>query len=177
MKYTWITNGKTGFVFCSQPMPSVHSTRTCELYLCLKGQCKEVFCFMFFPWIIFPQAPANNIRVISNFFYKFSEIIASQGAPPVSTTPVAMMGYSRAWGKLFHEKTWSRKSRVTVPLSSHAIAEFPPAGNIKLDRLCWFCRRPNLATVHLLMVSQDEELARRDPVDRRLQSFRQCLVV
>jgi hypothetical protein len=37
--------------------------------------------------IIFPQAPENNIRVISIFF-KFAEIFASQGAPPVSTTQV-----------------------------------------------------------------------------------------
>jgi len=31
----------------------------------------------------------NNIRIISNFFRKFAEIFASQGAPPVSTTPAA----------------------------------------------------------------------------------------
>jgi hypothetical protein len=29
------------------------------------------------------------IRVISNFFRKFAEIFASQGAPPVLTTPMA----------------------------------------------------------------------------------------
>jgi len=34
----------------------------------LKGQCHEIFCFGFFSWITFPQAPENNIRVISNFF-------------------------------------------------------------------------------------------------------------
>jgi hypothetical protein len=34
----------------------------------------------------FPQAPDNNIRVISNFLQKFSEIFISQSAPPVSTT-------------------------------------------------------------------------------------------
>jgi hypothetical protein len=39
--------------------------------------------------VTFPQAPENNIRVISNFFRKFGEIFASQGAPPVSTTAVA----------------------------------------------------------------------------------------
>ncbi len=33
----------------------------------LKGQCHEIFCFRFFSWITFPQAPKNNIRVISNF--------------------------------------------------------------------------------------------------------------
>ncbi len=34
----------------------------------LKGQCHEIFCFRFFSWINFPQAPDNNIRIISNFF-------------------------------------------------------------------------------------------------------------
>ncbi len=29
---------------------------------------REIFCFRFFSWLIFPQAPENNIRVISNFF-------------------------------------------------------------------------------------------------------------
>ncbi len=34
----------------------------------LKGQCHEIFCFRFFSWITFPQAPDNNIRFISIFF-------------------------------------------------------------------------------------------------------------
>ncbi len=34
----------------------------------LKGQCHEIFCFRFFSWIIFPQVPEKNIRVISIFF-------------------------------------------------------------------------------------------------------------
>ena len=50
----------------------------------LKGQCHEIF-----SWITFPQAPENNIRIISIFFWKFAEIFASQGAPPVSTSPAA----------------------------------------------------------------------------------------
>ncbi len=33
-----------------------------------KGQCHEIFCFRFFSLITFPQAPKNDIRVISNFF-------------------------------------------------------------------------------------------------------------
>ena len=36
--------------------------------LLLKGQCHEIFCFRFFSWIIFPQAPKNSMRFISNFF-------------------------------------------------------------------------------------------------------------
>ncbi len=34
----------------------------------LNGQCHEIFCFRFFSWITFPQAPENNIRVILIFF-------------------------------------------------------------------------------------------------------------
>jgi hypothetical protein len=34
----------------------------------LKEQCHEIFCFWFFSWIIFPRAPENNTRVITNFF-------------------------------------------------------------------------------------------------------------
>ncbi len=34
----------------------------------LKGQGHEIFCFKFFSWITFSEAPENNIRVISNFF-------------------------------------------------------------------------------------------------------------
>ncbi len=54
----------------------------------LKRQCHEIFCFWFFPWISFPPAPEYPIRIVSIFFWKFV-IFPSQGAPPVSTTPVA----------------------------------------------------------------------------------------
>ncbi len=36
--------------------------------LFLKGQCHEIFCFLFFSWISFPQAPDHTIRAVSNFF-------------------------------------------------------------------------------------------------------------
>ncbi len=36
----------------------------------LKGQCHEIFCFWFFSWISFPQAPEYSIKTISNFFEK-----------------------------------------------------------------------------------------------------------
>jgi hypothetical protein len=53
----------------------------------LKGQCHENFCFWFFSSVSFPPAPEYPIRTLSNF-QKFAETFASQGAPPVSTTPV-----------------------------------------------------------------------------------------
>ncbi len=55
----------------------------------LKGQCHEIFCFWFFPWISFPQAPDYTIRAVSIFFWKFVEIFAAQGLPPVSWTLMA----------------------------------------------------------------------------------------
>ncbi len=41
----------------------------------LKGQCHEIFCFRFFSWITFPQAPENNIRIILNFFASSRKIL------------------------------------------------------------------------------------------------------
>ncbi len=43
-------------------------TAKSKIHSSLKGQCHEVFCFRFFSWITFPQAPDTNIRIISNFF-------------------------------------------------------------------------------------------------------------
>ncbi len=54
-----------------------------------KGQCHGTFCFWFFLWINVPPAPEYPIRIVSNFLRKFAEIFASQGSPPVSTTPAA----------------------------------------------------------------------------------------
>jgi hypothetical protein len=34
----------------------------------LKGQCHEIFCFWFFSWSSFPQAPEYTIRAVSNIF-------------------------------------------------------------------------------------------------------------
>jgi hypothetical protein len=56
-----------------------------QLKLALKGQCHEIFCFWFFSWISFPQAPDYTIRDISNFF----ENSRRYSQPPVSVTPVA----------------------------------------------------------------------------------------
>ncbi len=46
------------------------------------GQCHEIFDFCFSP-----QALEYTIRAVSNFFRKFAEIFAAQGAPQVSLTP------------------------------------------------------------------------------------------
>ncbi len=65
----------------------------------LQGQCHEIFCFWFFSWISFPQAPEYTIRAVSNFFEnsrRYSQLKVDhryqrQAAklPPVSTTPAA----------------------------------------------------------------------------------------
>ncbi len=54
----------------------------------LKGQCHEIFCFWFFSWISFPPPKVFHLDRFE-FFRKFAEIFASQGAPPISMTPVA----------------------------------------------------------------------------------------
>jgi hypothetical protein len=53
----------------------------------LKGQCHEIFDFWLFSWISFPQASEYTSTAFSNFFE--NSIFAAQGAPPVSTTPLA----------------------------------------------------------------------------------------
>jgi hypothetical protein len=75
----------------------------------------------------FPPSPRESRF---EFFRKFAEIFASQGAPPVANfatnfvslvdiggKPMVLLVYSGAWGKLiwFIKKTKSRKSRDTVP--------------------------------------------------------------
>ncbi len=67
----------------------------------LKGQCHEIFCCRFFSWIIFPQAPENNVMIILNFFanllrcsqvkvhHRYQRLPAAN-FPPVSTTPVSI---------------------------------------------------------------------------------------
>jgi hypothetical protein len=54
-----------------------------------KGTVPQEFRLQVFIWISFPQAPDYTIRVVYNFFQKFVEIFAAQGAPPVSLTPAA----------------------------------------------------------------------------------------
>jgi hypothetical protein len=69
----------------------VTGTRTCRICTScsLKGQCHEIFDFRFFTWISFPPASDDTIKAVSNFFRKFAEIFAAQGASPVALTPSA----------------------------------------------------------------------------------------
>ncbi len=48
-------------------MQQVYLLQLTPVWVRLKGQCHKIFCFRFFSWITFPQAPENDIRVISNF--------------------------------------------------------------------------------------------------------------
>jgi hypothetical protein len=65
--------------------------------LTFKGTVAQDFWLQVFLWIIFPQAPENNNRVILNFLQKFAEIFASQGAPLVSPTLEAYFTTSNSW--------------------------------------------------------------------------------
>jgi hypothetical protein len=53
----------------------------------LKGQCQEIFCFRFFHESSSPN-PLKQILRSFQIFQKFEFTESSQGAPPVSTTPV-----------------------------------------------------------------------------------------
>ena len=52
----------------------------CPPSVCLKGQCREIFCFMFFYKSSFPK-PLKITLGSFRFFRKFAEIFTSQGAP------------------------------------------------------------------------------------------------
>ncbi len=64
--------------------------RSVQNFNILKGQCHEIFDFWFFYDSVSPQ-PQNIPMERFEFFRKFAEIFASQGAPPVSTTPVLLV--------------------------------------------------------------------------------------
>jgi hypothetical protein len=53
----------------------------------LKDSVTRFVCFRFFSRIIFPQAPENNVRLISIFFENSRRYSQVEGAIPVSTTP------------------------------------------------------------------------------------------
>ncbi len=92
----------------------MHFERISEFLHTLKGQCHEIFCFLFFSWISFPPAPEYHIRTVLNFFEnsrRYSQakvphryqrhrcqilppfslvlLIPVANMPPVSTIPVA----------------------------------------------------------------------------------------
>ncbi len=82
--------------------------------LVLKWQCHKIFCFRFFSWINFLQAPKNNVMVISSFSKKFSEIFASQGAPPVYQRHLWQMEQYRTADNL--KWTWRKKFIYMITL-------------------------------------------------------------
>ncbi len=72
----------------------------------------------FFSCISFPQAPEYTIRAISNFFEnsrRYPQIFKKVGT--------ILMGYLGARGTLIHEKNWSKKSRVRLPLRKILLEE------------------------------------------------------
>ncbi len=85
----------------------------------LNGQCHEIFCFRFFSWITFPQAPYNNIRIISNFFenlQRYSQVKVHHRCPT---------GVIDTW-----KWTWRQKFIYMFPL-------LPKGNQIKLLKFFW----------------------------------------
>ncbi len=60
-----------------------YSVRATVDQVSIKETVSRDFCFWFFSWISFLPAPEYPIRTVSNFFRKFAETFASQGASPV----------------------------------------------------------------------------------------------
>ncbi len=91
-----------------------------------KGQCHEILCFWFFPWISFPQAPEYTIRAVSNFFNNSRRYLQlkvehryqrhrRQILPPVSVVllipvanlpPVSTIPYRRQIGRRCQRHRW-----------------------------------------------------------------------
>jgi hypothetical protein len=110
----------------------------------LKGVWHEIFDFRFFSWISSARAPEYSIpwgsfRIFTKIrgdIQKQSVNVTGDNLSPVTTTPAVMYRRYRSltlarifvkiWngpnrilggqGKLICEKTWSRKSRVRLPL-------------------------------------------------------------
>jgi hypothetical protein len=59
-----------------------------------KGTVSQDFLLLVFFRNPFPPSPRVSHEDRFNFFRKFAEIFASQGAPPVSTTPVAKLQFA-----------------------------------------------------------------------------------
>jgi hypothetical protein len=84
----------------------------------LKGQCYEIFDFWFFHESVFSQTPENPLgpfRIFSKtsgFTLRISPQIYEQKFEMI------LMLFSRTWGKMIHQKTWSKKPRDIVPLNS-----------------------------------------------------------
>ncbi len=184
----YYTNPSTSS-WCIPPKFVLFSNGICNYLI---GTVSRDFCFRFFSWITFPQAPENNIRIISNFLenyrnqrhrrqmchrccwhrwpimgtisgcrhlkvnlkakiYIYMLTLLPKGVQSKllqffflkifsichrwkrhrwwctlsreylcelsKKFEMAVMLYSCAWGELIHEKTRSRKSRDTVPLT------------------------------------------------------------
>ncbi len=105
---------------------SIHNTFKFFIRHCssLKGTVPRDFRLLFFFMNRFPPSPWVYQKSRFEFFRKFAEIFAAQGAPPVSLIPVVhldlrllylrefskkfetvLMQYSGAGGKLIHQKT------------------------------------------------------------------------
>ncbi len=74
---------------CSELMPPSGPPVVLITYYTFKGTVSRDFLLLVFFTNQFPPSPWVFHLDRFEFFRKFSEIFASQGAPPVSTTPVA----------------------------------------------------------------------------------------
>ncbi len=110
-------------------------------FFILKEQCHEIFCFRFFSWIIFAQAPGNNIGSVFENSRRYSQVkLHGTGINDTGSKFATGVNYACAhwaanisanfhknlkrplWdtqgpgGNRFMNKTWSRKSRSIFPL-------------------------------------------------------------
>ncbi len=91
---------------CYTVVQSIERDDSARICKCLKGQFHKIFCFWFFSWISYHQAPDYTITVVSNFFVNSPRYSAA-----VSSTPVA---------------NWNRWQFAIDATSLTPVANLPP---------------------------------------------------
>ncbi len=101
MTWTFLGFGSTDTSIGGDNTEDFRSLDLCR-FTTLKGQCHEFFCFRFFHESSSRQRWCTlSCEYLREFSKKFK---------------TDLIVHSGVWGKLIHKKTWSRKSRGTVPL-------------------------------------------------------------
>jgi hypothetical protein len=105
----------------------------------LKGTVSRDFLLLVFFMNQFPPSPRVLHLDRFEFFQKFAEIFASQGAPPVSTTPVANL----------------------PPVSTTPAAKLPPVSTTPVANLPWVSATPvaNFSTIFASVVDTGGKFA------------------
>ncbi len=94
----------------------------------LKGQCQGFFCFWFFSWISFPQAPEYTSRAVSKFF---------ENSRRYSQLKVDLRYQRHRW-QICHQQYQRYRRQILPPISLVLlipVANLPPVSTIRAANL------------------------------------------